>query len=261
MTNSEDFLSNEEKDFLSKFNKYLKDVEDKNYLINEVKQLRYCILKIIQKSLLTIKDTKKGNNEVNKDELFFIMSEDEEFYSNKENGCTKVTEFTTEVVNSLINIYKKLRAKELDNIEKLIDDSDLQKKMLGLIMYQILQQGTFANSEKYPAFNVYKNEHSFNEKTEDMDDYRRRNLGYKQLLTELINKLRNKDKKEELNNFLKENKDFKEDYETRLKLKENSYMYTLEPLSIKSLIAQQPYYQYKNSFINTINEVKNEIEI
>ena len=77
----------------------------------------------------------------------------------------------------------------------------------------------------------------------------------------MINKLRNKDKKEELNNFLKENKDFKEDYETRLKLKENSYMYTLEPLSIKSLIAQQPYYQYKNSFINTINEVKNEIEI
>ena len=37
-------------------------------------------------------------------------------------------------------------------------------------------------------------------------------------------------------------------------------MYTLEPLSIKSLITQQTYYEYEKSFIDTINEEKKENE-
>ena len=46
----------------------------------------------------------------------------------------------------------------------------------------------------------------------------------------------------------------------RLFLRKDSYLYTLEPLSIKSLITQQPYYQYKKSFINIINEEEKEKE-
>ena len=41
-----------------------------------------------------------------------------------------------------------------------------------------------------------------------------------------------------------------------MSLKDESYLYTLEPLSIKSLITQQPYYKYEKSFIDTINEEK-----
>ena len=37
-------------------------------------------------------------------------------------------------------------------------------------------------------------------------------------------------------------------------LKNNSYMYTLEPISVKGLIARQPYYKYEQSFIKTINK-------
>ena len=124
-------------------------------------------------------------------------------------------------------------------------------------MYQILQQGTFANSEKYPAFEVYKNEHSYNNEAEGKEDYRRKNLDYRKNKEELINKIRNK---EDIENFLDEDKNFKEDYEARLSLRKNSYLYTLEPLSIKSLITQQPYYEYEKSFIDTINEEKKENE-
>lgn len=67
----EPFKEEEDKEDLNKFNKYLKEVEDKNYLIDEVKQLRYCIYKIIQHSLLTVDDVKEEEKEVEKDKLFF----------------------------------------------------------------------------------------------------------------------------------------------------------------------------------------------
>ena len=128
--------------------------------------------------------------------------------------------------------------------------------MLGRIMYQILQQGTFSNSEKYPAFEVYKNEHSYNNEAEGKEDYRRKNLDYRKNKEELINKIRNKDEQEKIKKSFEEYKGFWEDYEERLFLRNKSYLYTLEPLSIKSLITQQPYYEYEKSFIDTINEEK-----
>ena len=243
-----------EKENLNKFNKYLKEVEDKNYLIKEVKQLRYCIYQIIQNSLLTVEDVKKGGEEVKKDKLFFIMSKDKNFYSKDNGRWIEVEKFSEEVVEKLIEIYEKLRKQELENIEKLINNNDEKKNMLGRIMYQILQQGTFSNSEKYPAFKVYKNEHSYNNEAKGNENYRREDLGYRKVKSELINKIRNKEKN--IDSFLKENEDFKEDYEARLSLRKNSYLYTLEPLSIKSLITQQPYYKYEKSFIDTINEEK-----
>lgn len=250
--NDDNLLKKEEKENWNKFNKYLKDVEDKNYLINEVKQLRYCIFQIIQHSLLTVEDVNKEGENVDKDKLFFIMSKKKEFYSKGEKGWREVNEFSLEVVKKFIEIYEDLRKKELENIGKLINSKDEKNKMLGRIMYQILQQGTFANSEKYPAFKVYKNEHSYNKKTEGNENYRRENLNYRKIKSELINKIRNKEKN--IETFLKANKDFWEDYKGRLSLIEKSYLYTLEPLSIKSLITQQPYYKYEKSFIDTINE-------
>ena len=253
---------NEEKEekevFLNKFNKYLKEVEDKNYLIEEVEQLRYCIYLIIQKSLLTIDDVKDKN--VDKDKLFFIMSKKKEFYSKGERGLKVVKKFSEEVVEKLIGIYKDLRKKELENIEKLTKSKDEKKNMLGRIMYQILQQGTFANSKNYPAFEVYKNEHSYNNEAKGKEDYRRDNLEYRTAKEELIKKIRNKDDQVKIKESLKEYKGFWDDYEERLSLRKKSYLYTLEPLSIKSLITQQPYYQYKKSFINVINEEKEKNE-
>ena len=243
-----------EKENLNKFNKYLKEVEDKNYLIKEVKQLRYCIYQTIQNSLLTVEDVNKEGGNVDKDKLFFIMSKKKEFYSKGEGGWEEVKKFTKEVVEKVIEIYKNLRKKELENIEKLVKSKDEKMEMLGRIMYQILRQGTFSNSEKYPAFEVYKNEHSYNNKAEGNENYRREDLGYRKVKSELINKIRNKEKN--IDSFLKENKDFHEDYEARLSLQKDSYLYTLEPLSIKSLITQQPYYKYEKSFIDTINEEK-----
>ena len=256
--NDDNLLKEEEKEKLDKFNKYLKEVEDKNYLIGEVKQLRYCIYQIIQYSLLTVDDVKKRDEEVDQNKLFFIMSKDINFYSKGEDRWIEVKEFTKDVVEKLIKIYEDLREKELENIGKLINSKNEKNKMLGRIMYQILQQGTFANSDKYPAFEVYKNEHSYNNKTEGNENYRREDLGYRKIKSELINKIRNNEKN--IENFLNDNEDFKNDYEERLFLQKNSYLYTLEPLSIKSLITQQPYYQYKKSFIDTINEGKNENE-
>ena len=248
---------------LNKFNKYLKDVEDKNYLIEEVKQLRYCIYKIIQKSLLTVEDVNKGvekDENVDKDKLFFIMSKEKEFYSKGKEGWIVVEKFSEEVVEKLIGIYKDLRKKELENLECLINNDDEKKNMLGRIMYQILQQGTFANSDKYPAFEVYKNEHSYNNEAKDKENYRRENLDYRQAKSELIKKIRNKDDQVKIKESLKEYKGFWDDYEERLSLRKKSYLYTLEPLSIKSLITQQPYYQYEKSFINIINEEKEKNE-
>lgn len=247
-----------EKENLNKFNKYLKEVEDKNYLSNEVKQLRYCIYQIIQKSLLTITDVKE--KDVDKDKLFFIMSKQKKFYSKGEIGWSEVNEFSPKVVEKLIEIYKNLREKELENIEKLTKSEDEKKNMLGRIMYQILQQGTFANSEKYPAFDVFKNEHSYNNKAEGNEDFRRKDLNYRTAKVELIKKIRNKDTQENIKKFLEDYNGFGEDYEARLALRKNSYLYTLEPLSIKSLITQQPYYQYEKSFINIINEKEKENE-
>ena len=254
---------NEEKEekevFLNKFNKYLKEVEDKNYLIEEVKQLRYCIYKIIQKSLLTINDVKETKTD--KDKLFFIMSKKKEFYSKGKDGWIVVEKFSEKVVEKLIDIYRELRKQELKNLECLINNDDEKKNMLGRIMYQILQQGTFANSDKYPAFEVYKNEHSYNNETKDKENYRRDNLDYRKNKEELINKIRNKDDQDKIKKSFEAYKGFWEDYKTRLSLKDKSYLYTLEPLSIKSLITQQPYYQYEKSFINIINEEKNENEV
>ena len=249
-----------EKENLNKFNKYLKEVEDKNYLSEEVKQLRYCIYKIIQKSLLTVDDVNKEGENVDKDKLFFIMSKKKEFYSKGKDGWIVVEKFSEKVVEKLIGIYKDLRKKELENLECLINNDDEKKNMLGRIMYQILQQGTFANSEKYPAFKVYKNEHSYNNEAKDKENYRRDNLDYRKNKEELINKIRNKDDQDKIKKSFEGYKVFWEDYEKRLSLRKNSYLYTLEPLSIKSLITQQPYYQYKKSFIDTINEGKNENE-
>ena len=252
---------NEEKEvFLNKFNKYLKEVEDKNYLSEEVKQLRYCIYKIIQNSLLTVEDVNKEGENVDKDKLFFIMSKEKEFYSKGEEGWIMVEKFSKEVVEKLIEKYEDLRKQELKNLECLINNDDKKKNMLGRIMYQILQQGTFANSKNYPAFEVYKNEHSYNNEAKDKENYRRENLDYRQAKSELIKKIRNKDDQVKIKESLKEYKGFWEDYETRLSLKDKSYLYTLEPLSIKSLITQQPYYKYEKSFINIINEEKNENE-
>ena len=245
-----------EKENLNKFNKYLKEVEDKNYLIKEVKQLRYCIYQIIQNSLLTVEDVNKEGGNVDKDKLFFIMSKKKEFYSKGEGGWEEVKKFTKEVVEKLIKIYKNLREQELKNLKCLINNNDEKKNMLGRIMYQILQQGTFANSEKYPAFKVYKNEHSYNNEAKGNENYRRENLDYRQAKSELIKKIRNNDKNENIKQSLEEYKGFWEDYEERLSLKDESYLYTLEPLSIKSLITQQPYYKYEKSFIDTINEEK-----
>lgn len=258
-SNNNNGLKEDEKGYLLKFYKYLKDVEDKNYLINEVKQLRYCIFKIIQKSLLTVDDTKIQNESEDRDKLFFIMSQNTNFYSKGEEGFIEVKAFNdSDVVNNLIDIYKQLRGKELENLETLIKSDDDTKKMLGRIMYQILQQGTFANSEKYPAYKVYKNEHSYNGIVEGNEDYRKTNLTYKSLFSELKNKIRAKDNKK-LKDFLNTDGDFSQDYNIRLNLHKKSYLYTLEPLSIKSLISQQPYYQYEKSFINTINEKKKNI--
>lgn len=257
--NNNNGLNDDEKEYLLIFNKYLKDVEDKNYLSNEVKQLRYCIFKIIQNSLLTVDDTKKHDVSGAKEKLFFIMSQNTNFYSKDKEGFIEVEEFkNSDVVNKLIEFYKKLRDKELDNLETLIKSNDDTKKMLGRIMYQILQQGTFANSDKYPAYDVYINEHSYNGKVEGNEDYRKMNLTYKALFNELKNLIRAKDK-EKLEAFLKANGNFSQDYNSRLELHEKSYLYTLEPLSIKSLISQQPYYRYEKSFINTINEEKKNI--
>lgn len=257
--NNNNGLNKDEMEYLLKFNKYLKDVEDKNYLSNEVKQLRYCILKIIQKSLFTVDDTKKQNVSEDKDKLFFIMSQNTNFYSKGKEGFTEVKAFNEPgVVSKLIEIYKQLRHKELENLETLINSEDETKKMLGRIMYQILQQGTFANSEKYPAYNVYINEHSYNGIVKGNEDYRKKNLTYKSLFNELKNKIRAKDKTK-LDAFLNTNADFRQDYNIRLNLHKDSYLYTLEPLSIKSLISQQPYYKYEKSFINTINEEKKKI--
>ena len=202
---------------------------------------------------MTVEDVNKKGGNVDKDKLFFIMSKKKEFYSKGEGGWEEVKKFTKEVVEKLIKIYKNLREQELKNLKCLINNKDEKKNMLGRIMYQILQQGTFANSEKYPAFEVYKNEHSYNNEAEGKEDYRRKNLDYRKNKEELINKIRNK---EDIENFLDEDKNFKEDYEARLSLRKNSYLYTLEPLSIKSLITQQPYYEYEKSFIDTINEEK-----
>ena len=245
-----------EKENLNKFNKYLKEVEDKNYLSNEVKQLRYCIYQIIQNSLLTVEDVNKEGGNVDKDKLFFIMSKKKEFYSKGEGGWEEVKKFTKEVVEKLIKIYRNLREQELKNLKCLINNKDEKKNMLGRIMYQILQQGTFANSEKYPAFEVYKNEHSYNNEAKGKEDYRRKNLDYRKNKEELINKIRNKDEQEKIKKSFEEYKGFWEDYEERLLLRNKSYLYTLEPLSIKSLITQQPYYEYEKSFIDTINEEK-----
>ena len=245
-----------EKENLDKFNKYLKEVEDKNYLIDEVKQLRYCIYQIIQNSLLTVEDVNKEGGNVDKDKLFFIMSKKKEFYSKGEGGWEEVKKFTKGVVEKLIKIYRNLREQELKNLKCLINNKDEKKNMLGRIMYQILQQGTFANSEKYPAFEVYKNEHSYNNEAEGKEDYRRKNLDYRKNKEELINKIRNKDEQEKIKKSFEEYKGFWEDYEERLFLRNKSYLYTLEPLSIKSLITQQPYYEYEKSFIDTINEEK-----
>jgi len=245
-----------EKENLDKFNKYLKEVEDKNYLIDEVKQLRYCIYQIIQNSLLTVEDVNKEGGNVDKDKLFFIMSKKKEFYSKGEGGWEEVKKFTKEVVEKLIKIYRNLREQELKNLKCLIKNKDEKKNMLGRIMYQILQQGTFANSEKYPAFEVYKNEHSYNNEAKGKEDYRRKNLDYRKNKEELINKIRNKDEQEKIKKSFEEYKGFWEDYEARLLLRNKSYLYTLEPLSIKSLITQQPYYEYEKSFIDTINEEK-----
>ena len=245
-----------EKENLNKFNKYLKEVEDKNYLSNEVKQLRYCIYQIIQNSLLTVEDVNKEGGNVDKDKLFFIMSKKKEFYSKGEGGWEEVKKFTKGVVEKLIKIYRNLREQELKNLKCLINNKDEKKNMLGRIMYQILQQGTFANSEKYPAFEVYKNEHSYNNEAEGKEDYRRKNLDYRKNKEELINKIRNKDEQEKIKKSFEEYKGFWEDYEERLFLRNKSYLYTLEPLSIKSLITQQPYYEYEKSFIDTINEEK-----
>lgn len=257
--NNNNDLNVDEIKYLLKFNKYLKDVEDKNYLSNEVKQLRYCIFKIIQESLLTVKDTKKQVVSDDKEKLFFIMSQNTNFYSKGEEGFIEVEAFVdSDVVNKLIEIYKQLRGKELKNLEKLINSDDDTKKMLGRIMFQILQQGTFANSEKYPAYNVYINEHSYNGIVKGNEDYRKKNLTYKSLFNELKNKIRAKDKTK-LEAFLNTNADFLQDYNIRLNLHKDSYLYTLEPLSIKSLISQQPYYKYEKSFINTINEEKKNI--
>ena len=250
----------EDKKNLNKFNKYLKEVEDKNYLIKEVKQLRYCIYQIIQHSLLTVDDAKKEvekgeeGEEVDKNKLFFIMSKDKNFYSKGKDRWQEVNDFSEKVVDKLIGKYEDLRKKELENIEKLTGSEDEKKNMLGRIMYQILQQGTFANSENYPAFKVYKNEHSYNNEAKDKENYRRENLDYRKTKSELINKIRNKEK--DIDSFLKDNEAFWEDYKERLSLIEKSYLYTLEPLSIKSLITQQPYYKYEKSFIDTINEEK-----
>ena len=253
---------NEEKEekevFLNKFNKYLKEVEDKNYLIEEVEQLRYCIYKIIQKSLLTINDVKEKN--VDKNKLFFIMSKEKEFYSKGKEGWIVVEKFSEEVVEKLIEKYEDLRKQELKNLECLINNDDKKKNMLGRIMYQILQQGTFANSDKYPAFDVYKNEHSYNNEAKGKENYRRENLDYRTAKEELIKKIRNNDDQVKIKESLKEYKGFWDDYEERLSLRKKSYLYTLEPLSIKSLITQQPYYQYEKSFINIINEEKEKNE-
>ena len=188
------------------------------------------------------------------------MSKKKEFYSKGEKGWIVVKKFSEKVVEKLIGIYENLREQELENIGKLMNSKDEKNKMLGRIMYQILQQGTFANSEKYPAFEVYKNEHSYNNEAEGKEDYRRKNLDYRKNKEELINKIRNKDDQDKIKKSFEEYKGFWEDYKTRLSLKDKSYLYTLEPLSIKSLITQQPYYQYEKSFINIINEEKEKNE-